>query len=231
MSFFRCEEPILRRKQTQLDVQDLSGLISWRWQINQRQIISWLYTRIDQVFLVWGWITGVIFLTPQLFPLISWHDQAIFLSGLSLLGIGMMTWLAWFWVKVEQLRWLIYLWSGLVVIGLALTDYGIFMGSGMILINLCPLWLMLCALGYVVMGVGMRSRTFLMFATLHSCAIPLLSLAPGYQFSITAMVISSSLFFLAEVQWDMRPPVFSEALSAEQNAFNQKQHQLRTLQQ
>ena len=141
-----------------------------------------------------------------------------------------MTWLAWFWVKVERFRWLIYLWSALVLIGLALTDYGIFMGSGIILSNLCPLWLMLCALGYGAMGLGMRSRTFLMVAALHSLAIPALSLAPAYQFSMTAIVMSSCLFFLAEVQWDMRPPVFSEALSPEQNAFNRTQHQLRTLQ-
>ena len=220
---------MLRLKQTHLDVQDLDGLISWRWTINQQPIISWQYTRIDQVFLSWGWITGLIFLTPQLFPLISWHDQAIFWSSLSLVGIGVMIWLAWFWVKVERFRWLIYLWSTLVVVGLGLTDWGIFTGSGIMLMNLCPLWLGLCALGYGVMGWGMRSRTFLLFAALHGSAILLLSQVPVYQFLITAVVISSSLFFLAEVQWDMRPQVYSAALSQEQNEFNRQQQQLRSV--
>lgn len=229
MSFFNTQGPILRRKQPHLDVQDLDGLLAWRWHVNQRPIISWLYTRIDQVFLSWGWITGFIFLTPQLFPLISWHDQAIFWSALSLVGIGVMIWLAWFWVKVERFRWLIYLWSTLVVIGLGLTDYGIFMGSGLILMNLCPLWLVLCAVGYGAMGWGMRSRTFLMVAVFHGAAIPLLGLAQAYQFLITAVVISSSLFFLAEVQWDMRPPVYSETLSQAQNEFNRQQQNIRSL--
>lgn len=229
MSFFNPQEPVLRRKQTQLDIQDLEGLIFWRWQINQRLLVSWLYTRIDQVFLLWGWITGLIFLIPQFFPIISWTEQAILWSGLSVMGIGGMTWLAWFWVKVEQLRWLIHLWSGVVLIGLALTDYGIFAGSGVILMNLCPIWLVLCAVGYAVMGLGMRSRTFLIFAGLHSFAIPLLQLVPSYQFFTTSMVISGSLFLLAEVQWDMRPPIISAVLSPEQNAFNREQHRLRAL--
>ncbi|MBE7382093.1 MAG: hypothetical protein F6J95_011845 [Leptolyngbya sp. SIO1E4] len=231
MSFFNPQEPILRPKQTHLDIQDLEGLISWRWQINQRMVVSWLYTRIDQVFLLWGWITGLIFLTPQFLPTVSWLDQAIIWSVLSVIGLGIMTWLAWFWVKVEQLRWLIYLWSGLVLIGLVLTDYGILQGSGLILMNLCPIWLAVCAAGYVAMGLDMRSRTFLIFAALHGAAIPLLNLVPAYQFLITAVVMSGSLFLLAELQWDMRPPATSKALSVEQNAFNHKQQRLRSLSQ
>ena len=181
--------------------------------------------------MLWGWITGLIFLTPQFLPTVSWLDQAIIWSVLSVIGLGIMTWLAWFWVKVEQLRWLIYLWSGLVLIGLVLTDYGILQGSGLILMNLCPIWLAVCAAGYVAMGLDMRSRTFLIFAALHGAAIPLLNLVPAYQFLITAVVMSGSLFLLAELQWDMRPPATSKALSVEQNAFNHKQQRLRSLSQ
>ncbi|NER80474.1 MAG: hypothetical protein F6K42_13035 [Leptolyngbya sp. SIO1D8] len=231
MSFFNSQEPILRLKQTHLDIQDLDGLISWRWQINQRLIMSWLYTRIDQVFLLWGWITGLIFLVPQFFPVISWIHQAMIGSGVSIMGLMLMTWLAWFWVTVERLRWLIYLWIGLVLAGLLLTDYGIWKGSGLILMNLCPLWLIICSIGYVAMGLNMRSRTFLICAIFHGVAIPLLNLAPTCQFLITALVMSGSLFLLAELQWDMRPPMTSEVLSPEQNAFNQVQQQRRRLSQ
>jgi len=229
MSFFNIQEPILRRKQTHLDVQDLKGLLSWRWQIKQRTIISWLYTRIDQVFLLWGWIVGLIFLTPQVFPAISWVDQAIWWSVLSVAGAGGMAGLAWFWVTVERLRWLIYLWCELVVGGVALTDYGIFASSGIILANLCALWLAICAVGYGAMGLGMRSRTFLAIAGLHIAAIPLLDMVPAHQFLVTAMVMSGSLFALAELQWDMRRPSESKQLSTAQNAFNLKQQHLRAL--
>lgn len=217
----------MRRKQTQLDLQDLTGLIRWRLRIRQCTVVSWLYTRIDQVFLLWGWITGIIFLTPHFFPALSWVDQALFWSVLSIAGTGLMVWLAWFWVAVERLRWLIYLWSELVILGVALTDYGIFAGEGFILANLCALWLVLCAIGYGLMGFGMRSRAFLIVAGLHLATVPLLGMMPAHQFLATAMVMSGSLFLLAEVQWDMRPPTESEMLSAAQNAFNLKQQQLR----
>jgi hypothetical protein len=63
---------------------------------------------------------------------------------------------------------------------------------------------------------------------LHYASIPLFHLVPAYQLLVTAAVMAGTLFLLAEVQWDMRPPVVSPILSAEQNAFNQKQKQLRT---
>jgi hypothetical protein len=227
MSFFNPQAPILRRKQTHLDIQDLEGLIFWQWKIKEIPIFSLLYTRIDQVFLLWGWIVGAIFLTPQLLPAWGWTHQALLGTILSLVGIGGMAGFARFWVKVEQLTWLIYLWGVLVILGLGLTNYGIFMGIGSILMNLCPLWLSLCGCGYVVMGLGMRSRTFLTVGILHFGSIPVLQVVPSYQFLTTALIMSGTLFTLAEVQWDMRPPVVSPILSREQIAFNQKQERLR----
>jgi hypothetical protein len=227
MTFFNSSEPLLRRKQTQLDIQDLEGLIRWNVTIRKRTLLSWLYTRIDQVFLLWGWITAVVFMTPHFFPAVSWSHQAIGWSGLTAIGIVLMISLAWFWVKVERLRWLIYLWSGLMAGGLALTDYGIWAGSGVILVHLCHLWLMVCGVGYGVMGVGMRSRTFLLMAFLHLGTVSLLPLVMGSQFLVTGMIIAGSLFFLAEVQWDMRPPVDSPELTVEQQAFNREQWRLR----
>jgi hypothetical protein len=228
MTFFNSPEPLLRRKQPHLDIQDLQGLMRWRLRVNQHILVSWLYTRIDQVFLLWGWITAIIFMTPQVFPALSWTHQALGWSLLTTLGVSGMAALAWFWVRVERLRWLIYLWGGLMAVGLGLTDYGILARSGAILARLCPLWLTVCALGYGVMGFGMESRTFLLIALVHLAALPTLLLAPGYQFLITGVVISGCLFFLAEVQWDMRPPLSSPALTAEQQAFNREQWQRRT---
>lgn len=227
MSFFNRQEPILRRKQPQLDIQDLKGLIYWEWKLNGTSVFTLLYTRIDQVFLLWGWIVGVIFLTPQFFPTFAWTHQALLGTVLSMVGLGGMAAFAWFWVKVEQLRWLLHLWGGLVLLGLGLTNYGIFVGVGAILANLCSIWLILCGFGYVFMAVGLRSRTFLIAGGLHGATIALLHLVPAHQFLITALVMAGTLFLLAEVQWDMRSPVASPVLSSEQTAFNQRQHQLR----
>jgi hypothetical protein len=228
MTFFNSGEPLLRRKQTHLDVQDLQGLLRWRLTLNQRTVLSWLYTRIDQVFLLWGWITGIIFLTPHFFPAIGWSQQAVWWSVISGFGIAAMTGLAWFWVKVERLRWLIYLWSGLTAVGLGVTNYGIVVGAGIILAHLCSLWLSICVLGYGVMGLAMRSRTFLLMALLHLATIPIIPRVIGHQFLVTGTVISGSLFLLAEVQWDMRPPIPSPVLTAEQQAFNGEQWRRRT---
>ena len=107
MSFFDAREPFIRKKQEALDVQDLQGLLRLRWQVGRVSLFSLLYTRIDQVFVVWGWITGLIFITAQFLPL-SWQIQAILWSVLTLAGTLMMTCLAWFWVRVEQLCWLVY---------------------------------------------------------------------------------------------------------------------------
>lgn len=227
MSFFNREEPILRRKQTDLDIQDLEGLLTWHWEISGKPIFSFLYTRIDQVFLLWGWIVGIIFLTPQLFPTFAWTHQALLGSVLSLVGIGGMASFAWYWVTVERLSWLIYLWGGVVLSGLALTNYGIFAGVGAVLVNLCSIWLALCGVGYLLMSLGMRSRTFLIAGAIHFMTIGLLGMIPSHQFLITAIVMAGTLFSLAEVQWDMRPPILSPVLSAEQIAFNQQQQHLR----
>jgi hypothetical protein len=54
MSFFNASEPLIRRKQEALDLQDLQGLLRLRWRVGPVNLFSLLYTRIDQVFVVWG---------------------------------------------------------------------------------------------------------------------------------------------------------------------------------
>lgn len=227
MHFFDPSQPILRRKQSHLDVQDLQGLIRIRWRIQNLTILSWLYTRIDQVFLLWGWITLVIFWLPQLFPSVNWLYHAMFSSALALLGVAGMVYLSWYWVTVESLRWVIYGWASLMLLGVVLTDIGVFVPNGLILMNLCPLWLGLSGFGYGFTGVGLRSRTFLLAAVLHGAAIWALTWFPNLQFFISGAVTAGCLFMLADLQWDMRPPQSSAVLSAEQQAFNQKQQSLR----
>ncbi|ASC70056.1 hypothetical protein XM38_009860 [Halomicronema hongdechloris C2206] len=227
--FFGSDTPILQTKQAHLDVQDLCGLLRVRWGVGQRTLLSWMYTRIDQVFLVWGWMAGIIFLTPYCFPGLSWSQQAIAWSSLTVVGTGLMAGLAWYWVRVERLRWVVYCWAALMMLGIGLTDYGIFASVPVILMNLCQLWLGLSGAGYVVTGIGMRSRSFLLVAGLHLLALPLLHWWPAEQFLITGIVIAGSLFGLAELQWDMRPPQDSDWLSERELAFNQAQQRQRRL--
>ncbi|MGK7930591.1 MAG: hypothetical protein AB4041_04045 [Microcystaceae cyanobacterium] len=223
---FNTSEPILRFKQHDLDVQDLCGLLKISGRIGEKRLFHRFYTRIDQVFLLWGIITGAIFITAHFFP-ISWHFQAILWSILTLLGSVVMISLTRFWVTVEQLRWIVYLWIGLMVVGLAITDIGIFGAIAFILINLCPLWLALTAIGYLVMGIGMSSQTFILTGFVHLLAIPLLSYCVQWQFLVTGLVMMGCLLLLAELQWDMRSPIEYKILTVEERAFNHQQQKLR----
>jgi hypothetical protein len=220
--------PIVRCKQSDLDVQDLTGLLRIHWRIGSVTLFSAFYTRIDQVFLLWGWVTVAIFATAQ-FTALSWHLLAAIASTLSLAVTLGMSYLAWYWVRVEQLRWVVYWWGILVTAGLAVTDYSILAGWGLGLSNLCPLWLGLSALGYGLMGWQMRSRSFLAAAMLHWLAIPVLPLIPDWQFMATGGIMASCLLMLAELQWDMRPPIHAEILTPEQQAFNRQQQQRRQM--
>jgi hypothetical protein len=228
MNFFRSAEPLLRPKQEALDFQDLKGLWRINWQIGDSLILSRFYTRIDQIFVIWGLVTAVIFATAQFFP-ISWATQALIWTGLTLLATVSMAALAWFWVAIERLRWVVYCWAGLMLLGVALTDLGIFGGWWPILMYLCPLWLGLCAIGYVCTGFGMQSRTFVLMGLIHLSGIPLLQSIPNYQFLITGLIMSGSLLLLSEVQWDMRPPIEFAMLTDAQRAFNEEQYRRRQL--
>ncbi|MGA7935655.1 MAG: hypothetical protein WCA35_19045 [Kovacikia sp.] len=226
MSLFNASEPLLRSKQEELDIQDLQGLLRVHWKIGNTQLFSAFYTRIDQVFLLWGLISAAIFATAQFMPL-SWSLQAILWSVLTIVGSLGMVVLAWFWVKVERLCWVIYAWVVLMLFGLLLTDLGIFFSWGFVLLNLCPLWLGLSAIGYFCTGWGLRSCTFLLAGMLHLAGIWILSHSGGWQFVTTGAIMAGTLFFLAEVQWDMRPPLETALLTVEQKQFNQEQYRRR----
>jgi hypothetical protein len=228
MTFSNPSEPIIRSKQEELDFQDRKGLLRIRLEIGDKTLISAFYTRIDQVFIVWGCIAAVIFTTAQFVP-ISWVIQAGFWSVLTVFGTVVMVVLTHFWVKVERLRWILYFWVILMLTGVVLTDLSIFLGWGNILLNLCPMWLGLSSFGYFCTGIGMRSRAFILAGLIHLLGIAVLPCVGGWQFLWTGLVMALSLLMFAGVQWDMRPPIEYKMLTLEQRRFNKAQYQLRQI--
>jgi len=227
MPFFNPSEPTLRRKQHALDYQDRQGLLQIQIKINNTTLFSTLYTRIDQVFLLWGVITATIFITAQFFP-ISWTIQAIVWSALTFLGTICTIVLTHYWVSVERLRWLLYTWTMLMLIGVVITDTSIFLGWGQILMHLSHLWLGLFATGYLCSAIGLRSRAFFISTIVHLLSIACLSYLAGWEFLTTGLVAIVNLFVFAETQWDMRLPIEKyRLLTEEQKQFNDCQRQLR----
>ncbi|MDJ0687183.1 MAG: hypothetical protein QNJ41_01605 [Xenococcaceae cyanobacterium MO_188.B32] len=93
---------------------------------------------------------------------------------------------------------------------------------------LCHLWLGLSAVGYLVTGLGLRSRALLIAATIHLLGLVALPYFISWQFLLTGLVMTTNLLFLAQVQWDMRPPLGNyNLLSEEQKQFNREQYNLR----
>jgi hypothetical protein len=227
MTAFSTTEPILRRKQHALDVQDLEGLLRVNLKIKDLELFSGFYTRIDQVFILWGSITAIIFSTAQ-FLTLNWTDQAMLWSLLTLIGAWGTCHLAWYWVTVERLRWVVYTWVGLMISGVLLTDWGIFGGGWAMLPHLCQLWLGLSGIGYLVTAWGLRSRAFLASGLLHLGAIALLPYLLAWQFLFVGTITAGSLFLMAEVQWDMHT-TNDRLLTTAQKQFNQRQCQLRAM--
>lgn len=227
MTLFNSAEPIVRRKQHALDFQDRQGLLQLKLSISDKTLFHNIYTRIDQVFVVWGLITAIIFFTAQFAP-IDWITQATFWSVLTGIGTVGMAVLTYFWVKVERLRWVLYSWIILMVGGVVITDLGILQGWGVVLMNLCPLWLGLSALGYVCTGLGLQSRAFIISALFHILGIFALPYCVGWQFLVTGLVMTANLLVFAETQWDMRLPIKNyNVLTQEQKEFNRQQYLIR----
>ena len=227
MTLFNLAEPIIRRKQEALDFQDRRGLWQLKLQIQNTTLFSSFYTRIDQVFVIWGLISAVIFITAQFSP-IDWITQAIFWSVLTVIGTVGMTFLTHFWVKVERLRWVLYAWNILMLGGVIITDLGIFIGWGQVLMHLCHLWLGLSAVGYFCTGLGLRSRAFIISGMFHLLGILVLPYCIGWQFLATGIIMTANLLVFAETQWDMRPPIDNyNLLTEKQKQFNREQYLLR----
>jgi hypothetical protein len=222
MTAFGSNQPILRRKQQDLDVQDLEGLLRIELKLKNLTLFSGFYTRIDQVFLLWGAIVGTIFFTAQFLPL-NWTNQAVLWSILTIVGAWGTVRLAWYWVTVEELRWVVYLWTFLMIVGVTVTNWGIFGGWWAVLPHLCSIWLLLSTIGYLGTAWGLRSRAFLGNGLLHLGAMFVLPYTSSWQFLLTGMVTAGTLLLLAEVQWDMNSTSNYRWLTAEQKQFNRQQ--------
>lgn len=166
-------------------------------------------SELDQAFVIWGLTALLIFSLAQ-FSTLSWPVQAVLdaaLTGATVAGTSGLTWQI---AEIAELRWVVFLWAVLMSLGMVVTAYGIFCSVGFILINLCPLWLGLCALGYLAMAVGMRSRCFAACSLVHGLAITGLTFHPGWQFFTSGLVMALTLFFFSIVPWDMREVTDSE---------------------
>lgn len=201
---------IFVRKPSALAVQPMPGLWRVHWQINDIVLHSSFYTKHDQACLLWSVITAVIFASAQFLP-ISWITQVTIAAALTGLGIAGMAALTWQFSILERLGWILGGWVFLMVTGAVLTCASIFYGWGQVLMNICPLWLGLSAIGYGLTGLRMRSRLFLVMSLLHVGAIALLPYTQGWQPLLTGFVISGSTFLIAEFQWDAEGVCASQA--------------------
>ncbi|MBF2067585.1 MAG: hypothetical protein IGS39_24680 [Calothrix sp. C42_A2020_038] len=201
MAFFNYSVPPLRRKQATLDIHDIEGLWLVNWQIGKFRLYSTFYTRIDQAFLLWSVLLIPMFTTAQFLP-VSWSLQATLWSFLS--GVGTVVMMSWshYWVKRRQVEWLLYFWAALMLIGIILTDLGICLGWGEVLINICPLWLGLSAVGYFGTGFAIRSRTIIFTGAVHLIGVFVLKYFGEWQFLATGVLMVSCLLLLAEFEWD-----------------------------
>ena len=162
------------------------------------------------------------------FAPIDWITQAAFWSVLTVVGTVGMTVLTNFWVKVERLRWVLHSWIVLMLAGMAITNLGIYYGSGIISMHLCHLWLGLSTIGYFCTGFGLRSRAFIISGLFHIIGISILPFCIGWQFMATGLVMTANLLMFAETQWDMRLPIGNYGvLTEEQKEFNRQQYLIR----
>ncbi|MEG4247417.1 hypothetical protein [Microcoleus sp. Pol10D4] len=206
MTFFNYSVPPLRRKQLNIEVQDLEGLWQVQFPLGKDRFYSQFYTCLDRTCLLWSLLLIPIFGTAQFFS-VSWMLQASLWSALSLVGTAAMVSMTYSWVKIERLIWVLYGWVILMLLGLLLTDLAIFCSWGKLLAHLCTLWLGMSGIGYLLTGLAVRSRALLAASLFHLLGILILPYTGGWSFLFTGVVMVFSLLVLAELQWDMREPI------------------------
>jgi hypothetical protein len=214
MTFFNYSVPPLRRKQVNMDVQKLEGLWQVQFPLGKDRFYSKFYTGLDRACLLWSLLLIPIFGTAQFFP-VSWILQAGLGSVFSLVGTAARVSLTYSWVKIERLTWVLYGWVILMLLGLLLTDLGIFLGWEKVFANLCPLWLGMSGIGYLGIGLTVRSCALLAASFFHLSRILILPYTDCWSFLFTGTVMVFSLLVLAELQWDMRHPINYAALTPE----------------
>ena len=101
MTFFNYSVPPLRRKQLNLDVQDLEGLWYVQFSLGKNRFYSTFYTRLDQACLLWSLLLIPMFGTAHFFSM-SWMLQAGLWSVISLVGTATMVSRTYYWVKIQR---------------------------------------------------------------------------------------------------------------------------------
>ncbi len=208
MTSFDLNEHLLPLHPKAIALRDLSGLIKAyakgiRFKKPNITFPALPFSELDQAFVIWGIVALAIFSTAQ-FSTLSWTTQAFIDAALTSAGIASTSQLTWRLACSERLRWVIVLWAVLMTGGMIVTAYGIFGSIGIVLMNLCSLWLGLCAAGYFAMAVGLRSRSFSAASLVHGLGIVFLVLSPRWQFLNSGLIMASTLFFFSIVPWDMR---------------------------
>jgi hypothetical protein len=197
---FDRSRPPFRLKSDNLPRDEQEGVLFLRSPSSTRHSRLY-YSRLDQALLLWAIAIAIIFFTAQ-FHAFDWHHQARAWSAVSLAALVLSSLRAWPWAVALQRRWLLVWWGGIMLLGLGLTDYGIYHSVIPILLNLCPLWLGLSALGYGVTALAMGSQALLGITAVHGLAIGLLHLWPAGLFCITGLTMAGSLILLAQLEWD-----------------------------
>ncbi|MEG4502459.1 hypothetical protein QUA81_02300 [Microcoleus sp. F6_B4] len=195
-----------RRQQINIAVQDLEGLWQVQFTPGKNRFYSQFYICLDRTCLLWSLLLIPIFGTAQFFS-VSWMLQAGLRSTLSLVGTASMVSWTYYWVKIERLTWVLYGWVILMLLALLLTDLAIFLSWGKVLANLCPLWLGMSGIGYLVTGLAVRSRALLATSLFHVLGILILPYTGAWYFLFTGAIMVFSLLVLAELQWDMRQQI------------------------
>src|SRR4028119_1564099 len=211
MTFFNYSVPPVRRKQLNMDVQELEGLWQVQFPLGKERFYSKFYS-LDRACLLWSLLLIPMFGTAQFFP-VNWMLQAGLRSVLSLGGTAAMVSMTYSGVKIERLTWVLYGWVILMLLGLLLTDLGIFLGWEKVLANLCPLWLGMRGIGYLGTGFAVRWRALLSPSFFHLSGILIVPYTCGWSFLFTGAVMVFSLLVLAELQWDMRHSINYAALT------------------
>jgi len=195
-----------------MDVHELEGLWQVQFPLGKDRFYSKFYTCLDRTCLLWSLLLIPMFGKAQFFP-VSWILQAGLWSVLGLVGTAAMVSMTYSWVKIERLTWVLYGWVILMLLGLVLTDLGIFLGWQKVLANLCLLWLGMSGLGYFGTGFAVRSRALLATSFFHLSGFLILPYTGGWSFLFTGAVMVFSLLVLAELQWDMRHSINYAALT------------------
>ena len=166
MALFNQGQPIIRRKQEALDFQDRQGLWKFKVAIHNKTLFSSFYTRIDQVFVVWGLITGMTILTHFWVKVerLRWVLYAwiiLMLGGVVITDFGIL--LGWSQVLMN----LCPLWLSLSAFGYFCTGWGLrsraFIFAG--LVHLLGMLVLPYFIGWQFLATGViMAANLLMFA-------------------------------------------------------------------